>query len=876
MKKFLTIVVLLFLPAAGVPGSFLTAQDAGDTLQKARDALHRGAYKEARALYQPYLDSLVGDEKEKAAGYFETFLARGEYAAGLEEAERYLEKSPENPVFLNARGKFLAATGKYHDAETAFRSARSQKYDYWKNAEDLAGVLLLMGKKSEARSLYNQIFKQCQRGAFRTADLVSIGAAAAAAVEEFHAANQAFRTAYELEPENIGNLYRWASLFREKFNNADAQRTFEEAIDLNPHSADLFTGYARSLESFTAMEELAEKALDENPNHVEALNILAGLSILDSQYDHAETLLKRALDVNPSSLVSLAHLASVYHFREQIPEYEAVEQRAIAVNPYCGDFYNTLAVNCAMRFRYRDAVAFGYKAAARERDNYRAISTLGTNLLRIGSVAEARRYLEYAFNLDAFDLFAKNSLDLIDEYDYFDVLESEHFNLKIHESESGVLGQAVLRLAEEAYDSLSSRYPYTPAGKILVEAYNDHADFAVRISGVPNLDLLGVCFGDIVAFDTPRAQSENEYNWARTLWHELAHVMALGISDHRVPRWFTEGLSVYEEKRARPQWARNMDIELFTAFEYDKLLTLDEIDKGFTRPEFPGQIMLSYYESSKIIEFIANEYGFDAVTSLLACFGARKNLETGFREVLDKSPADINREFFRSLNQGKEMLRDVLAGTENIFSGQAQKKSILEQLFGGSASPYFQAVNEGNELLLEEKYEDAKRKFLKALELYPFYVGGGNPYQGLAALYRAQGEQLKLVHILERFLSVSAFGAAEARELGTYFAERGGIEKAEYYYTRSFQVEPYDITARMRLAELYKAHSVFNREAEQRSIIVDLQPLDRAKALYNLALSLYNNKQIPEAKAEVLKSLEIAPGYRDAQKLLLKCVSYQK
>ncbi|MFC1730483.1 tetratricopeptide repeat protein [candidate division KSB1 bacterium] len=853
-------------------GSPAKAQVPDDEISRARTALRTGDYNEARDLYRDLLTKLTGNDREKAMGYFETFLALGEYQQGLAELEELLEDSPEDPFLLNMKGRFLVETGRYQEAEQAFNMSLRQKNDYWRNRVDLAALFEMTGRKRQARSIYKVVYDQYKAGRFRDTDLLSVAGLAAAGMEEFHDANNAFRTAYQLDPQNVRNLYRWAGLFFGKFNNADAQRTFEEALEVNENWADLYTGYARSLQSFSAMEELAHTALEKNPNHVDAMNILGELYILDSQYAESEAILNKALEVNPSFSRTLANLASVYHFREETEKFTEIEQRAVALNPRNSEFYVILAENCAIRFRYKDAVEFGFQAVARERDNYRAYSTVGTNLLRVGRADEAKRYLDYAFNRDAFDLFAKNTLDLIDDYDNFDVLESEHFSLKIHQSESGILGQLILSLAEDAFDSLRARYPYIPEGKILLEAYNDHTDFAVRISGIPNLDLLGVCFGDIVAFDTPKAREEQEYNWARTLWHELAHVMALGISDHRVPRWFTEGLSVYEEFRARPEWGREMDIELYTALDHDMLLSLEEINRGFTRPKYPGQIMLSYYQSAKMIEFIADTYGFDRIVGLLTEFGSGKSMEESFRTVLNKSPDEINRDFFAVLENNKDDLSQVLTGRSTIFGSQRQTETILEKLFGASASPYFENLKEGAALLSEEKYREAEQKYANALEIYPYYIDIGNPYTALAEIYSQLDETAKRIDILERYLRISEYGAEEARELAAYFTWHRDREKAMYYYERSFQVEPYDINAYTQLAELCMADENYEKEAIQRAVILALNPLDISKAHYNLALSLFRSNRIPEAKMEVLKALEIAPGFREAQKLLLQCI----
>jgi hypothetical protein len=54
------------------------------------------------------------------------------------------------------------------------------------------------------------------------------------------------------------------------------------------------------------------------------------------------------------------------------------------------------------------------------------------------------------------------------------------------------------------------------------------------------------------------------------------------------------------------------------------------------------------------------------------------------------------------------------------------------------------------------------------------------------------------------------------------------------------------------------------------SAVLALGPLDKAGALYDLAQAYYSAGQLPQAEQNVLASLEAAPGYRPAQKLLLQ------
>ena len=65
------------------------------------------------------------------------------------------------------------------------------------------------------------------------------------------------------------------------------------------------------------------------------------------------------------------------------------------------------------------------------------------------------------------------------------------------------------------------------------------------------LGALGACFGRVVTLDSPKAREPGTFNWGETLWHEMAHVITLQLSGNRLPRWLSEGTSVFEERRAR-------------------------------------------------------------------------------------------------------------------------------------------------------------------------------------------------------------------------------------------------------------------------------------------------------------------------------------
>jgi tetratricopeptide (TPR) repeat protein len=73
-----------------------------------------------------------------------------------------------------------------------------------------------------------------------------------------------------------------------------------------------------------------------------------------------------------------------------------------------------------------------------------------------------------------------------------------------------------------------------------------------------------------------------------------------------------------------------------------------------------------------------------------------------------------------------------------------------------------------------------------------------------------------------------------------------------------------------RLAEVYAASEEREKAVRERRAVVALQPVDRAEALYQLALALRDAGDRSEARTQVVRALEAAPAFERAQELLLE------
>lgn len=842
------------------------AQNLDSLRIRAAEELNRGHYEEARNLYSRLLSEVPNDPA--AVDYAEAFLAEGRADHAFRAVTDLLRVAPASRHLLRAQARVLQAQGRLDEAEESFVAAIENGSDCWACGVDLADLIDDRGRDREARQIYITVYQQYDRGALRTPKDLRAGARAAAKLGRFRDANEAYRLAHEMDARDVETLFQWAELFREKYNDAEAIRTYEEALTLNPRHAPSLVGLAHASQGFERQEELAEKALHVNPTFPDALSILASLRILDGDFEQAASLAQRALEANPNHVESLAHLGSSMLLRGDSTSYAEIERRVQTIDRSPSPFYLVAAANASHRFRYHDAASLARRAVQVDPSSADARAEFGLALLRLGRRSEARRQLEAAFEQDPYNLFASNTLTLIDEYRNFARLESPRFELYIHQDERDVLGPLMLELAEASFDSLGARYPYRPDGKITIEAYNDGDDFAVRVAGVPHRGLLGVSFGDVVAVNTPGAQATDAYNWARTLWHELAHTMAIGVSEHRVPRWFTEGLSVYEEARARPEWGREMELAFLSADREGRILQLQEIERGFTRPQFPGQVILSYYHAGQIIDYLVDRFGFAVVVDVLEAFRNGADSRSALESATGLTVAQLDRQFRETVDARH---RELAAAVETL-PGVLENEVAELQNVDGAAGPLFAHLRRGRSSLLADDLEGARSAFEAALKLYPAYAGAGNAYEGLASVHRQTGDHAALEAVLRDYVNINEHAHDALLELADLYQEGGDARRAAEMLERSLFVAPYDADVRSRLAALYEADGQYESALRHRRAELALDPSDRAGAYFRLARTLRQSRRTDEAKRAVLQSLEIAPDFRDAQTLLLEIV----
>lgn len=881
------LVVVSLLAAAGIRPDARAQDD--DAFEK--------AWEEGRAARQRYLDRIddlrtavsgqrtrpfrvpAGNETETLE--IERILALGRLHAVVgqyDETVELLRDAVRGAVSTNGLeavrellARLYLLQGQYGEAETVLDAARFRQGRTPLATVRLAEMYFTTGRTAEGLELCRGVLAESGAdGPPNAPDLMAAGLATKY-LELFHEANTFLAAATRVDPDYIDAYVAWGRLFLEKHNRAEAVAVFEDALKIDPDYPPALIGLAEAVADKQPgqAEAIARKALAINPGLTAGRHFLAGLHLTDEAYDDAIDELSGALEINPESPGTHALLAAAYHAQGRHDEYEAARKRVLDINPTYGRLYEVIADLLARRYRFRESVDMGRRAIETDPALWSAYAGLGINLTRVGEVEEGQRLLERAFDKDPFNTRTYNTLELLDSFEDFETRASDRFTLKLHRDEDAVYGQMALDLLEEAHRTIAPRYGFVPDEPVLVEILPDNDDFMVRIAGVPGTGgLLGVCFGEVVVANSPRARPKGTFNWGQTLWHEYVHVIHLQQTRNRIPRWLAEGIAVYETRLARPEWGMDLKAEFADAVTQGELLVVSELNRGFTRPKSPGQVVLSYYQASIVVEYIVDAHGFEAVRRMLDLYNGNRTTPEVVREALDLSMGDFDRAFAVYAEERSAGLRRVL----RFKPPRDEQLTVaeLEAMAAGHPESFYAHLMLGQALHAQNRYEEAIAPLERARSLFAHYTHPGNPHELLADIYLAQENTEAAMEALEALTAVDEDDIASCKTLAGLYAREGRRGDALRILGRAVMIDPFDGEVRKMRGGAYERDGRADLAVPEYEAALAVETTDRVQAQYDLARAYLAAGRKTDARKAALKALEIAPGFEAAQEVLLQ------
>jgi tetratricopeptide (TPR) repeat protein len=846
-------VTLLVVCAPTASSSLSPQQSSSSRGSSSRDSSLRGSSSRDSSLADTFLRNA---ERALAHGQIADAeaLARGR-PAGDEEAAAIL-------------ARLAIRRGKYDDALKLLEPAAA-KNPGGESALELGLLFQLLGRAKEANTYLTQVYRQ-GGSAGNPESLVRTGRAARA-LNRAHDANALFRAASGGRPDPVVDT-AWGHLFFEKHDLAEAFKSFKQAIQADEKWAPAHAGLAGALaqENPTAAAAAATRALEIDPGLAEAHLLLANLELDNTRYNEARKHIDRVLEANPTHLEARALIGAIAFVRDNRPAFDGAIKETLAINPVYGEAYRVAADLLARNYRFDEAVRLTQEALNLDGSNSRAYADLGMHLMRTGDEPGARRALETAFKLDGFDRVTFNLLNLLDKLEKFDVVREGDLVLKFHPSETAVLKGYAIPLAQESLKTLSAKYQFTPKGPILIEVFPEHDDFAVRNLGLPGLvGALGACFGRVVSIDSPKArQKPGSFSWQATLWHEMAHVVTLQMSNQRIPRWLTEGISVYEETRARPAWGRDMEVPFAIALEQGRAMKVRDLNAGFTSGE---TIALAYYEASLLVEHIVAAHGEPALRTLIRSYADGTENEQAITRTLGVSIDALQASFDKMLDARFSSVR---AALRDQITGNVSENTDIVALRAMAASKpnSYQAQLLLGSALAAQGDKAAFEPLERAAALVPMAIGENSPHAVMGRLAEQLGDAPRAIKAYQALLAQDHTAIEPARRLAGLGAKTGDEKALIMANERIVEIDPFDSQGHTGLGRIAMKRGDAATAVREFSAALSIGPADRASAHCDLGESYLLAGRRDEAKREVLAALEIAPSFERAQDLLLKIV----
>jgi cellulose synthase operon protein C len=686
-----------------------------------------------------------------------------------------------------------------------------------------------------------------------------VAAEAAWAVGDVRRANEIFRDSLQNNERAVQPRVRWARLFLQTHQYADAAELFSAALKVFPNDVHAKLGLASVFaERFEGQARpLIEEALKMDSDLIEAHLLTASMDLEEGQLDAAEKALDRATRVAtkerfpPLEVYTLR--ASLEMSRGGNPD--SWLKRILDYNPRYGAAYQQLAHFEIMRRRYREATVLLRRAVEVQPDLWAAHAELGSNLLRLGLVDEARAHLQTAYSGDPYSPTTVNSLRLLDRIGEYELTENPvtvgqdnyQVRLRLHKKEAEALRPYALQLTARSIQSFSQRYGFKLREPVTVELYPDHDDFAVRVAALPGIGLLGVTFGYVVAMDSPSGRASGDFHWGSTLWHEMAHVFTLEATNHFVPRWLSEGISVYEEWRTGPTPGIAVSPEALAALHKKQFLSVAELDSGFIRPSYPGQVQVSYMQSGLVCLFIEQRWGFEQLSALLRQFDRSRPTAEAIQATFKISPQEFDQEFDTFV---RARFANVLANLEEW----QQQHQIARQA------------------IQKERWADAIEPARRAVAIYPEHVGTDSPHLLLARALDKTNRRADAMKALEEYRRAGGWDPTASRDLARWLDEAGRTADATEVMVSLNYADPLNADLHAQLGErLLTAGRAEDSLREFRALLA-LNALDQAPAHYGVARALRELGDKAGSRRHLLDALAVAPHYKPAQALLLKIV----
>ncbi|MDY3555614.1 tetratricopeptide repeat protein [Gemmata sp. JC717] len=794
-------------------------------------------------------------------------LTAGEIAKGADAASWWVLKVRAE----TARGEYTAAGKTIEDARTRF-------------PDDLVLHLLAhevyrtSGREKEAAAALAAVQRQIDnRAASTPAERVALGRyLLSTGADAKEVLDRYFNPVVKNTPAYLDAHLAVAELALTKHDRALAAETLQkapkESAGQDPRYHHLLARAFAEDDRARAMKAIAE-ALAINPHHADSLLFRADHLIDAEDFAGAEDVLKTVLATDPGEPRAWAYRAAITHLHEDAAGEKAAREKALARWPGNPHVEHLIGRKLSQDYRFKEGAAYQRKALEKDKQYLPAKAQLCLDLLRLGDETEGWKLAAEVFAADGYNVVAHNLVALRDQLSKFRNITADGFVLRMEEKEADLYGRQALAVLQRAKKVLCEKYGVRLDKPITVEIFPRGQDFAVRTFGMPGSEgVLGVCFGPVITVNGPAAQGTSPSSWEAIVWHEFCHTVTLHKTRNKMPRWLSEGISVYEESLENPGWGRWMTPRYREMTLGDDLIPLSRLSSAFLSPKSALHVQFAYFESALAVEFLVSRYGFDALKTALDDLGAGLSVNEALERRTGRPLAKLDSEFTDFARARAKSVAPDATWEEPDLKDEADSAAVRvwlqkhPQSFWGR-----QRLCRG--LVREQKWAEAEKELNGLRGVYPEYAGPNNAYELLAVLYRQTARPKEEGAALEEWAKRDGDATAAHQRLIELGAAAGDWTAAARNARRWLAVNPLAPAPHRALAQAGEHLNERNEATTAYRAVLRFGVPDAASVRYRLAVLLEQSGERDAARREVLKALEEAPRFREAHELLLKLVA---
>jgi tetratricopeptide (TPR) repeat protein len=554
----------------------------------------------------------------------EEFMRVGDYEKAIDLAQQQVDKKTWNEAWPRLLATNLMTIGKYSDALVVYKASQERFSDSLRLR--LLGYQILQENNLsiEARATLDDLTLQIQRSPWKfstKSELVPLGEFFLLQGEE---PKQVLKLCYDQalksDPKNIEALKAIVAMALDKSDTKVAAEAIQKALKLTQDDPDLLVLAAETWSNSDRAKsrEYLQRALDINPKHLRALRMLAETLMDSESYTQAIEVLSKAIAVNPIDPQSWALRAAIAHLLGEYADEGSFRGKALSLRKLNPQVDHKIGKHLSMHYRFAEGAQYQQRALAIDKDYHNAKNQLAQDLLRLGREQEGWEMVQSARQADPYHVTTYNLQILKSELDKYTSIEVPGFIIRMDATEAKVYGEQVAELLQDARSVLGEKYKAQLQEPIIVELFAKQRDFAVRTFGLPGGEgFLGVCFGNVITANSPSALNV-DHNWKSVLWHEYCHVITLNLTRNKMPRWLSEGISVYEEKKRRANWGESPNPLYVHWLRQGEFEPPSRMSRMFLAPKSPQHLQYAYFVASIVVEFWVEQFGHEGLLKLLA------------------------------------------------------------------------------------------------------------------------------------------------------------------------------------------------------------------------------------------------------------------